>query len=364
MVTRREIVKRMGILGGGCILFPLFSSGCVPRFSQKKSQVAIARGLNIADITRTALDLIGGMPSIVKRGHTVFIKPNYISGGLDGHDPVTAGEIAHPEVVATVAEECVKAGASKVMISEWVERPPKIQFGGKKGVEGAQVLNRVEMLNRKYGNRIHLFNLMDHTSSFSYYPSDTLLRYIAIPDIVARADVKITIPSLKTHHQESPVTLGMKNWMGIMPSVLYGEPRYKLHEAGIHQVIVDINKALRPHLTVVDGSYGMEGEGTTLVFNGQTVDVSSRIGGFLVVAGRDPVATDTIATRVISKDWAPVENDDLGTPYYVHHLRMAYAQRLGEIRRSRIEVKGELLEQVAMNWRMPKDDTYPERPLI
>ncbi len=362
MVNRRKFVKYMGILGGSCLFYPIISPRCVPFYSPQKSQVAITKGLKISEITRSALNLLGGMQSIVKKGQTVFIKPNYISGGLDGHDPVSSGEITHPAVVATVAEECVKAGAASVMISEWVERPPKILFGGTEGKEGAQILNRVEMLNKKYGHRIHLFNLMDHTSYFSYYPSDTQLRYIAIPDIVARADVKITIPSLKTHHQESPVTLGLKNWMGIMPSILYGEPRYKLHEAGIHQVIVDINKALRPALTVIDGSYGMEGEGTTLMFNGQTVNVCSRLGGFLVVAGRDPVATDAVATRVISKNWEPVKNNDLGTPYYVHHLRLAQAQRLGEIRRSRIEIKGELLEQVAMNWNMPKDDTYPEKP--
>jgi len=364
MVTRRKFIKEMGVIGRCCLLSPLVTPNYLPHHLQKKPQVAIAKGMNIAEITRNSLNLIGGMKSIVKKGQTVFIKPNYISGGLDGHDPVTSGEIAHPDVVATVAEECVKAGAARVMISEWVERPPKILFGGKEGKEGAQVRRRVELLNRKYGHRIHLFNLMVHTSHFFYYPSDTLLRYIAIPDIVARADVKISIPSLKTHHEESPVTLGMKNWMGIMPSIVYGEPRYKLHQAGIHQIIVDINKALRPALTVVDGSYGMEGEGTTITFCGQTVDVSSKLGGFLVIAGRDPVATDAVATRVITKDWTPVENEDLGTPFYVHHLRLAHARQLGEIRMSRIEVKGELLEQVAMNWRMPKHDTYPERPLL
>ena len=351
-------------MGGSYLLYPIASTQYMKIRSQKTSQVAIARGLDIGKITRDALDLIGGMKSIVKKGQTVFIKPNYISGGLDGHDPVTSGEIAHPAVVATVAEECVRAGAASVIIGEWVERPPKILFGGKEGKEGAQIQNKMDILNKRYGHRIHLLNLMDHTSHFFPFPSSTLLRYIMIPDIVARADVKITIPSLKTHHQESPVTLGMKNWMGIMPSVIYGEPRYKLHEAGIHQVIVDINKALRPALTVVDGSYGMEGEGTTLMFEGRTVDVSSRIGGFLVVAGRDPVSTDTVATRLITKNWGPVENKDLGTPYYIHHLRLSHAQRLGEIRMSRIEVKGELLEEVAMNWRMPKDETYPEKPFL
>lgn len=366
-ISRRKFVHNMSLLSTSYLVSSLAVTGCAPvssRFKlQPRSRVAICKGMNIPDITREALKHIGTMRSVVKKGQTVFIKPNYISGGLDGHDPVTSGEIAHPDVVATVAEECVIAGASKVMIGEWAERPPKILFGGKEGREGAQILHRVNLLNKKYGNKIFLFNLMEHTSSFLYFPSQTMLRVIALPDLVARADVRISIPSLKTHHQESPVTLGMKNWMGVMPSTLYGEPRYKLHEAGIHQVIVDINKAVRPSLTVVDGSYGMEGEGTSSKFGGETVDVSSRLGGFLVIAGTDPVATDSIATRIISKNWQPIPNDDFGTPYYVHHLRMANEQGLGEMRKSEIKLYGLPLDQVAMSWKMPKYDTYPEKPL-
>ncbi len=362
-INRREFVGGMGALGTGLFFGSL--AGCNPFQGSRPAAVplvSICKGMDIPATTREALRGIGTMRSVVRKGQTVFIKPNYISGGLDGHDPVTTGEITHPDVVATVAEECVKAGASRVMISEWVERPPKILFGGKEGREGAQLLHRIELLNEKYGNKILVFNLREHTSCFFYYPSRTMLGVIALPDLVARADVKITIPSLKTHHHESPVTLGMKNWMGVMPSILYGEPRHKLHEAGIHQVIVDINKALGKTLTVIDGSYGMEGEGTTAMFGGETVDVSSRIGGYLVMAGKDMVATDCIATRVISRDWMPVLDEDLGTPYYVHHLRMAYEQGLGELRKSKIKIHGLPLNQVEMNWKMPGHDTYPEKP--
>jgi len=363
IITRRTFVKKIGWLGRFCLLFSMSAPKNGLSFDREKTVVAITKGANIANITREAIDLIGGMRSIVGKGQRVFIKPNYITGGLDGHDPVHAGEIAHPEVVAAVAEECVKAGASHVIIGEWVERPPKILFGGREGKEGAQVENRVERLNKRYGDKIHLINLMHHTSYFTYCPSKTGLRFIAIPDIVASSDVKISIPSLKTHHQVSPVTLGMKNWIGIMPSILYGEPRVKLHEAGIHQIIVDINQVLRPDLTVVDGTFGMEGEGTTLVFGGRPVDISQRIGGFLIIAGRDPVAVDSTAMRAIAKDWVPTKNEDLGAPYYVHHLRLAYAQYLGEIRKSKIEIKGEHLEKVSMNWKMPKGNIYPEKPL-
>lgn len=325
------------------------------------SKVSVVKGIDLYLTTKEALALIGGMKTIVAPGNKVFIKPNYISGGLDGHDPVTAGEISHPEVVASVAEECVKAGAREVVIGEWVERPVKINFGGRK--EGAQVKKSIDRLNKKYGYKIHLINLMEHTNYFKYVPSKTKLQFLAIPNIVVEADVIISIPSLKTHHKPSPVSLGMKNFMGIMPSIFYGEPRYKLHQAGVHQVIVDINKALTPDLVVVDGSFGMEDRGASVYLGGKPVDVSQRIGEFLVIAGTDPVATDAVATRLITKNWQPVPKDqNLGTPWYVHHLRMAHEQGLGTLDLSKISLFGQDIESVSMDWKQSSDGVYPEIP--
>lgn len=327
------------------------------------SNVSIVKGHDPYAMTQHAIELIGGMKTIVKPGDTVFIKPNYITGGLDGHDPIISGEATHPAVVAAVAEECVKAGARQVTIGEWVERPLKINFGGKEGKEGAQVKGLIDALNKKYGHKISLINLMDHTSYFQFIPSQTPLKYLGIPNVVSEADVVISIPSLKTHHEPSPVSLGMKNFMGIMPSVLYGEPRYKLHQAGLHQVLIDINKGIDTDLVVVDGTFGMEGPGASLFLGGKPVDVHSRIGSFLVLAGFDPVATDATATRLISKGWGPVPvGDGLGTPWYVHHLRMAYEQGLGEINSNKINIVGETLDSVSMSWEPSNDGVYPEKP--
>lgn len=327
------------------------------------SEVAAVKGADIYSLTSKAIELIGGMSSIVKPKDRVFIKPNYITGGLDGHDPVAAGEIPHPQVVACVAEECLKAGAAEVVIGEWVERPIKINFAGREGKEGAQVKRLIERLNRKYGNKVYLINLMEHTSYFRFFPTSTSLKVLAIPDIVAQADVVISIPAIKTHHKPSPVSLGMKNFMGIMPSVLYGEPRYKLHEAGVHQVIVDINKALRPALVVASGAFGLENRGASLFLGGKPVDVSQRIGGYLVVAGKDPVATDAMVTRIISRDWSPVpEEKGLGSAWYVHHIRMAQEQGLGIADSSKIILLGEKLEDISMNWQPSDDGVYPELP--
>ena len=65
---------------------------------------------------------------------------------------------------------------------------------------------------------------------------------------------------MKTHHWAG-VTLAMKNLFGVMPGVYYGWPKNVLHYAGIPGSILDINAAVRPHLAIVDGIVGMEGDG-------------------------------------------------------------------------------------------------------
>ncbi|MFH1061647.1 MAG: DUF362 domain-containing protein [Candidatus Omnitrophota bacterium] len=362
--TRREFVKTSLGFGAG-----LAAQALLPEYIYGKetiispSIVGVIKGNDIRKTTEQALAIIGGVGKVVKPRQIVFIKPNYITGGLMGHDPVTAGEIPHPEVVAAVARECVKAGAKHVIIGEWIERPLNILWQGKKNIEGAQVKKLIEEINKKYGNKVSLINLREHTKSFIYVPSCSKLDWLAIPDIVKKADTVISIAVLKTHHWPISVTLGMKNFMGIMPSVIYGEPRAKLHQAGIHQVIVDINKGIKPRLTVISGAYGMQGEGVVKFLGGKTVDISAILGGALVIAGFDPVATDATATRIITRNWQPrPKNKDLGVPWYVKHLRLAYQQGLGQIKESMIEIKGDRIADVSMDWEMPANNTYPELP--
>ena len=80
------------------------------------------------------------------------------------------------------------------------------------------------------------------------------------PATLRRADLIVSLPKLKTHHWAG-VTLSMKNLFGVMPGVCYGWPKNVLHHAGIPQSILDINAAVRPHLAIVDGIVGMEGDG-------------------------------------------------------------------------------------------------------
>src|SRR5512143_3761856 len=101
---------------------------------------------------------------------------------------------------------------------------------------------------------------------------------------------------MKTH-QLATVTLGMKNLVGTFPGVVYQSIRGRMHDTaanveptGASAVVVDMVRANKLGLVVVDGSMAMEGNGPSVgkVFK---MDV--------IIAGTNPLATDMVAANVM-----------------------------------------------------------------
>ncbi len=141
---------------------------------------------------------------------------------------------------------------------------------------------------------------------------------IQVPRIVTESAI-ISAAKLKTH-RSTGVTLGMKNMFGLLPDKF----KAKYHFKGINKVLVDINTVLQPTITVIDGFVGMEGRGPA---GGTPVQMN------LIIAGTDPVATDSTACRVMGID-----------PHEISHICKAYEKGLGSI--DEIDLVGERLENV------------------
>ena len=117
----------------------------------------------------------------------------------------------------------------------------------------------------------------------------TALPELALPQAVLDADVVVSMPKLKTHHWAG-VTCSMKNLFGVVPGAVYGWPKNVLHFRGIDESILDIVATVRPHLAIVDGVVGMEGDGPIMG--------RAKAAG-VVLMGRDVVAVDASAARVM-----------------------------------------------------------------
>ena len=149
-------------------------------------------------------------------------------------------------------------------------------------------------------------------------PKGETLQSITVPRIVTESAI-ISAAKLKTH-MATKVTLGMKNMFGLLPDKFKG----KYHAKGINKVIVDINTVLKPALTVIDGFVAMEGCGPT---GGTPVKMD------LIIAGKDVVATDATAARVMGFESMEIS-----------HIRRAYKKGIGNI--DNIEIVGSQFDDV------------------
>src|SRR4030043_1200239 len=104
-MTRRKFLKTtaaghaLGISGK-----PSFSIG------REEVDLAVISGDPVA-ATRKALDALGGISRFVKKGQRVILKPN-----MSFTRTPEFGATTHPQVVATVAQACMEAGAQQVLV--------------------------------------------------------------------------------------------------------------------------------------------------------------------------------------------------------------------------------------------------------
>jgi uncharacterized protein (DUF362 family) len=153
-------------------------------------------------------------------------------------------------------------------------------------------------------------------------------RELYLPKSLLRADIVVSIPKMKTHHWAG-VTLSMKNLFGVMPGICYGWPKNVLHHAGINESIVDITATVRPHLAIVDGILGMEGDGPIMG--------TPKPAGLLVMGTNLP-AVDATCCRLMGI-----------APERVPSLCLA-AGRLGPLQSAHIQQRGERLVDVTQNF--------------
>ena len=314
------------------------------------AKVAAIRGDNLDSMARDATDALGGIQTIVNKGETVFIKPNFVSfPWAQYNNCFHIGECTKPEIIIAVTEECLKAGAAEVIIGEG-SHLPRFDWRHAITLDGrTNLVKEAKRLSSSHRGNVTLACLETDSPRWVAVPSKTRLRKIAISSLAADADKVISIPVAKTHSW-AQLTLASKNFIGITPLSRYAQLIDKTwwnrgtfdHSSpqAIAQVYLDIVKALRPALSIIDFSIGLEGDGPSRGQGGTTVDMKKRLGSWAVVASRDIMAADATAARIMSHD-----------PKRVKQLTMGFDMGLGEIRAEAIELVGEKLDNLRVPWK-------------
>jgi uncharacterized protein (DUF362 family) len=152
------------------------------------------------------------------------------------------------------------------------------------------------------------------------------LREIYLPTTALRADIVVSVAKMKTHNLTG-VGLAMENFIGLVPGSVYGWPKSALYEVGISRSILELNRIFSRSFAIVDGVYGMEGNGP-LLGNPKSAGV--------LVFGADLVAVDATCCRIMGVD-----------PNKIDHVRLAVH---GNKEESRIEQRGVPIQHVRTNF--------------
>jgi uncharacterized protein (DUF362 family) len=274
------------------------------------SRVALVKGPREHETVYKALDLLGNLKDVVAEASRVLIKVNFISTKT-----YETGVTTDPLVVEAIIRK-MREFSDEVFV---VESDASMTDADK----ACKVTGMLEMCNDNHVKFINLRREKDRAKLT--IPNAETLNEITVPKIVVDSAI-INAAKLKTH-SETGVSLGMKNMFGLLPDKL----KFKYHLRNISKVVVDINTVLKSRLTVIDGFYALEGPGPT---SGNSVKMD------LIIAGKDPVATDATGCRVMGIN-----------PEEIYHIRRAYEKGLGELHEDKIELVGNKLEEVMRKFR-------------
>jgi uncharacterized protein (DUF362 family) len=313
--------RRAFLVGAGGLLTAGLTSKLVFDANEAghRATVFIARaGSYDEDLARRVqegLTALGLGPAWVA-GKSVLLKPNLV-------EPTRAAPQVntHPAVVRAVAEVFRRWQARDVFVAEGQghcrDSELVLEQSGLGPILDAE---KVEFVDLNHDDVLLVPNRLGFTT----------LAQLGLPATLRRADIIVSLPKMKTHHWAG-VTLAMKNLFGVMPGIYYGWPKNVLHHAGIPGSILDINATVRPHLAIVDGIIGMEGDGPIMG--------TPRPAGVLVMGTSLP-AVDATAARLMGIN-----------PWRVAYLASA-SGRLGPIAERHIVQRGEPIAPLVQNFRL------------
>ena len=237
------------------------------------SQVAEVKFVDYQHSIACALDLIGAGPRLPQNG-LIIIKPNLTNSSPP---PVTT-DVAAAEAVYQYCKPRTKA---QIAIGDGC--------GSGKTSDAFAALGYTDLAKR-YGLELIDFNQAD---TVTLQDADALqLKRFQMPRIVQKAFV-ISLPVLKDH-SFTRTTIAMKNMFGIAPGKYYGSSwnKSKLHTPSTDRSVVDICRYKKPDLSIVDASVALTGM--------HLAGTPKKIG--LILAGFDPVAVDTVGSRLLGHD--------------------------------------------------------------
>jgi len=280
-LNRREFIRQMLAFGFSAAtagtMFSLLACNTeditktvpISPVSPSDTHLVVVRGESPTALVQTALRALGGIEQFVKRGNDVIIKPNICSA----YHSYEYAATTNPEVVATLVQLCLGAGAKRVRVMDNSFAGTAVVAYNRSGIAEAV---------QQAGGEMELMSRMKFLET--EIPEGRDIKKWRVYTDVLDADVLINVPIGK-HHSLARLTLGMKNLLGVVVD------RNKLH-INLDQRIADLNSLVRPTLTLIDAVRILMNHGPT---SGDLNDVKL---ANTVIASQDIVAADAYAATL------------------------------------------------------------------
>jgi uncharacterized protein (DUF362 family) len=347
-LSRREFLKTAAIGSAGLLVACSHISPVLSAATQNPGQAEPAPVVSIARIkdgdvqaaVEEAIRLLGGIETVAAGKQRIMLKPNLVS---DDRRSTTK-----PEVVRALATLMKNAGKD-VSIGEGSAAVGGFNVTGSEVFRLKNTIKLEEMQQAVFDRlgytglakelSVPLVNLHVGDMVDVDVPGGLAYPRLSIHRSLTEIDLLCSVPMMKTHTMAT-VTLGMKNLIGLYPGLVYWTVRGSVHDhaadagsPGIAYEILDMVRANKLGLVVIDGSTAMEGEGPS---DGSLVQMN------VIIAGTNPLATDMVAANVMG-----FEPDEI--PKFVT------ANKIGMQPRSlaEIEIRGETIASVQRKFKRP-----------
>ncbi len=271
-IDRREFVKRTAKWGSSMVLgtavFDVLAGGPVAARAAGGAVIVAAESDDYAKSAVKAVAELGGMKKFVPKGSKIAVLAN-----VQSKHP---GTYTKPEILRAVLRMCREAGAAEISVLS--QAAPKAWDD----------LGMTELIKAE-GAVLRLFERDGEHFRGVPIPGGKGLTEARVLAAVLDSDVFINMPVTKDH-AGTRFTGAMKNLMGLSSGPtnrIFHKANWKTDPADIahlDQCVVDLNKAVRPALNVVDA--------TEFITTNGPFGPGELLKPRQVVAGTDRVALD------------------------------------------------------------------------
>jgi uncharacterized protein (DUF362 family) len=353
-ISRRKFINTLSAATTGLILAPYIKSDSIFAYGYDDttpyiSEVAITGADNygsayVRQKVEHLFEEIGGISDIVRPGHRVAVKINLVGGSGNAFSIRHQGRQiyetmwTHPEVLRATGELLIDNGVSPgdLYIVEALWDDASYNNFGYRDVQEHLGVQFIDLDKKEPYDDFVEIPVGENGFHYESFICNRILDEI---------DVYISIGKMK-QHSGAGVTHTIKNQIGIVPLHRYTMPsdtgrRGELHTGGgiegthLPRSISDLFFARPVHLSIVDGI--MNSEGGEGVWNNTFKPADYNV----LLAGKDPVATDSVASYMMGND---PEADRFRLPngnYADNYLKMLSNKGAGTNKMNEIKLVGD-----------------------